>query len=51
MVGRVEGGFRLVRPRVAARELGAVVAGDVEEPLPSWLPSRLDRRVNRCQPA
>ena len=33
MVGGVEGGLGLVRAGVAARELRAVVAGDVEEPL------------------
>ena len=59
MVGGVEGGLGLVRAGVAARELRAVVAGDVEEPLlvlllllvATTLSSGFHRCVDRGQPA
>ena len=59
MVGGVEGGLGLVRPGVAARELRAVVAGDVEEALlllllllvATTLSSGFHRCVDRGQPA
>ena len=57
MMGGVEGGLGLVRAGVAARELRAVVAGDVEEPLlllllvATTLSSGFHRCVDRGQPA
>ena len=58
MMGGVEGGLGLVRPGVAAGELRAVVAGDVEEALllllvvvATTLSSGFHRRVDRGQPA
>ena len=58
MMGGVEGGLGLVRPGVAARELRAVVAGDVEEALllllvvvATTLSSGFHRCVDRGQPA
>ena len=56
MVGGVEGGLGLVRPGVAAGELRAVVAGDVEEALllllvATTLSSGFHRCVDRGQPA
>ena len=57
MVGGVEGGLGLVRAGVAARELRAVVAGDVEEALlmlllvATTLSSGFHRCVDRGQPA
>ena len=57
MMGGVEGGLGLVRPGVAAGELRAVVAGDVEEALlllllvATTLSSGFHRCVDRGQPA
>ena len=58
MMGGVEGGLGLVRAGVAARELRAVVAGDVEEALllllllvATTLSSGFHRCVDRGQPA
>ena len=51
MMGGVEGGLGLVRAGVAARELRAVVAGDIEETRACWLPASFDGGVDRCQPA
>ena len=59
MMGGVEGGLGLVRAGVAARELRAVVAGDVEEALlllllllvATPLSSGFHRCVDRGQPA